>query len=109
MVEGSSSGSLYYFGKSFGPANEALFMKMSSSDAVVWAYVYDQYGYFYQFDVDPSETYIYFVHYDSSMFPLHRIATSNGAVVDSRKITTFKSDSYYSYLRFSSSGNALYF
>lgn len=107
MRVGSSTGSYYYYGKAATP-NSGMIMKTDSSGSVLWTRIYEQTGAFYMFEVDPSETYIYFAQYSSTIFSMARIATSDGLVSASKKITAFYSN-FYTAMRFYSTTNTLFF
>lgn len=62
------------------------------------------------FDVDPSETYIYFSDYHSyTIFPLHKISASDGSIMTSKQITTMDTEFKTVTVRFYSSGSFLHF
>lgn len=75
-------------------------VKVSSSGAVVWGKVYDRFSSYFMVEVDPSETHLFLTSYINTAYPLHKVATSDGSVVDSKRILNVFSQTYTAYLRF---------
>lgn len=90
---GPQTNSIYYYGKAYDTFSNSLLVKIDSSNAVVWANAYDSAGYNDEFDVDSSETYIYILHFVTTIFPLHKISASDGSVISSKICNNMKASS----------------
>lgn len=107
-ILGDSQNFLYYYGVMKSPAN-AILLKLRVNYEEVWSKVYETNCYHSAFDVDPSESYLYFAGAPSMYYlPLHKIDAKDGSVSSSSKISSFLSSSSHYSIKFPKSGDILY-
>lgn len=90
MKYGSPTSSLYFFGTAYTPYNSFL-SKQSSTNTVIWSKIYTEEIVPDAFDVDSSETNIYFSHISASYFPLNVVNAANGALLTTLKLSSLNS------------------